>query len=111
MQDLDDYYSLTGYAARFVRNPELEVSLYLSERSTLIMIELWEEGHGNSAFRYDQMEYALDAVSRDEMIEPQHLIALLSLSCIAIGDSGDVIADLDIYNDFVAFLTARGINS
>ena len=46
---------------------------------------------------------------RDEIITVPDFIALTSCQGLAL-NGGDVIADIDIYNDFVAYLTVKGIN-
>ena len=49
--DYDDYYSLTGYARRFVRDPMREIDGWLSQKSTIAAIADWEMRNGNEHFR------------------------------------------------------------
>ena len=107
--DYDDYYSLTAYCRRFIRTPMREIEGWLSQRSTVAAIALWEKRNGNDSFRESSIPYLFEKANRDEVITVSDFIALTSCQGLAL-DGEEVIADIDIYNDFVAFLTARGIN-
>ncbi len=107
--DYDDYYSLSAYARRFVRDPFRQIEGWLSQRSTVAMITDWERRNGNESFRESSVPYLFERADRDEVITVPDFIALTSCQGLAL-DGDEVIADISIYNDFVAFLTARGIN-
>ena len=107
--DYDDFYSLTAYARRFIKTPMREIEGWLSQRSTVAMITDWERRNGNESFRESSVPYLFERADRDEVITVPDFIALTSCQGIAM-DGDEVIADISIYNDFVAFLTARGIN-
>ena len=106
--DYDDYYSLTGYARRFVRNPMREIDGWLSQKSTIAAIADWEMRNGNEHFRSDQIPFLFERVEKDEVVTIEDLVAMTACQGIAL-DGEEVIADIDIFNDFVAFLTARGV--
>ena len=107
--DYDDYYSLTGYARRFVRDPMREIDGWLSQKSTIAAIADWEMRNGNEHFRSEQIPFLFERIGKDEVVSIEDLIAMTACQGIAM-DGEEVIADIDIFNDFVAFLTARGIN-
>ncbi len=107
--DYDDYYSLTGYARRFVKNPMKEIDGWLSQKSTVAAIANWESRHGNDSFRADQIPYLFERIDKDDILSPDDFIALTECRSLAL-DGEEVIGDIEIFNDFVAFLTARGIN-
>ena len=107
--DYDDYYSLTAYARRFVRDPMRQIEFWLSQRSTVAAITDWERRNGNESFRESSVDYLFQKADRDEIITVPDLIALTSCQGLAL-DGDEVIADIDLYNDFVAYLTAKGIN-
>ena len=107
--DYDDYYSLTGYARRLVKNTVREIDGWLSQKSTIAAIADWERRNGNEHFRHEQIPFLFEKIEKDEVITVEDLIALTACQGIAM-DGEEVIADIDIFNDFVAFLTARGIN-
>ncbi len=107
--DYDDFYSLTGYARRFVRDPMREIDGWLSQKSTIAAITDWERRNGNGSFRDNQVPYLFERAERDEVLTVEDFIALTSCQGLAM-DGEEVIADIDIFNDFVAFLTARGVN-
>ena len=109
LPDYDDYYSLTAYAGRFVREPMRQIEYWLSQRSTVAAITAWEKRNGNESFRDSAVEYLFGKADRDEIITVPDFIALTSCQGLAL-NGGDVIADIDIYNDFVAYLTVKGIN-
>ena len=107
--DYDDYYSLTAYCRRFIRTPMREIEGWLSQKSTVAAIVDWEKRNGNESFRESSIPYLFERAERDEVITVPDFIALTSGQGLAL-DGEEVIADIDIYNDFVAFLTARGVN-
>ena len=109
LPDYDDYYSLTAYAGRFVKEPMRQIEYWLSQRSTVAAITAWERRNGNESFRESSVEYLFGKADRDEIITVPDFIALTSCQGLAL-NGGDVIADIDIYNDFVAYLTVKGIN-
>ena len=107
--DYDDYYSLTSYASRFTRDPDKEISAWLSQRSTLNAIIIWEKAFGDDCCTDQSVAEVLDAVDSYELINAQYVVSLLSLRCMFLAE-GEVFADLSLYNDFVAYLTSAGIN-
>lgn len=107
--DYDDYYSLTAYARRFVRDPMRQIEGWLSQRSTIAAVADWENRNGNESFRSGNIPYLFERADKDEVITVPDFIALTSCQGLAM-DGEEVIADIALYNDFVSFLTARGIN-
>lgn len=110
MFDYDDFYSLTRYASRFVRNPGDVISAYLSQRSTAVAVAALEMKEGNGSFRQSALEELFRRADADEMTTAHEFVLLTGCSCIMEAD-GEVVADLAIYNDFVAYLTASGVNT
>ena len=86
-----------------------EIDGWLSQRSTIAAIADWEKRNGNERFRQEQIPFLFEKVDKDEVITVEDLIAMTGCLGIAL-DGEEVIADIDIFNDFVAFLTARGVN-
>ena len=109
MFDLDDFYSLTRYAARFTADSDTQVTLYLSQKSTAAAVAACEMRGGDGSFRFDALPELYARADRDETTAAHEFVALTGCRCISISD-GDVSADISIYNDFVAYLTAKGIN-
>ncbi len=109
MLELDEYYSLTGYASRFSSEPERLIDLYVSQKSTAAMIAVLERKHGTS-FREDSIDILYRRAENDEVTPIRHFIAITGCQSITV-ENGEVMADIAVYNDFVAYLTASGINS
>ncbi len=107
--DYDDFYSLTDYGKRFLIDPMSQIESWLSQTSTLSIIELWERGNENENFRKESMGYFLQKAAEGEPIDPNELVDALSLSCMTV-ENGSVAADREIYYDFVEYLTEQGIN-
>lgn len=107
--DLDDYNSLSAYAARFVRNYDEVIELWLSQRSTMVAIAVREMAIGNTAFRMSVLDYLFSLVDQDQLVMVQDFIDMTGAVSI-VYDNGQVAADDVIFNDFVAYLTATGIN-
>lgn len=107
--DLDDYNSLTNYAARFVRDYDELIELWLSQRSTLVAIAVREQAIGNEAFSMNSLDYLFSIVDKDELISVKDFVTLTGAVSI-IDDNGQIAADDVIFNDFVAYLTAIRIN-
>ena len=64
---------------------------------------------GDGSFRFDALPELYARADRDETTAAHEFVALTGCRCISVSD-GDVSADISIYNDFVAYLTAKGIN-
>ncbi len=92
-----------------MKEPMRQIEYWLSQRSTVAAITAWERRNGNESFRESSVEYLFGKADRDEIITVPDFIALTSCQGLAL-NGGDVIADIDIYNDFVAYLTVKGIN-
>ena len=110
MFDLDDFYSLTSYASRFLKDPDAFITLYFSQKSTAAAVAACEMKSGDgSSVRQDMLPVLFERAERDEMTTAREFIALTGCGCVSV-DDGEVSADIAIYNDFVAYLTATGIN-
>ena len=108
--DLDDYNSLTAYAARFVLNHEDLVKLWLSQRSTMVAIAVREQAIGNEAFNLKSLDYLFSLVDEDSLVTVKDFVTLTGAVSI-LEEDGQVAADDVVFNDFVAYLTALGINT
>lgn len=107
--DYDEYYSLKSYADRFVSDSDEVLKVYFSRPSTLNLITFWEMKNGNDTFISSLMEkYHKRALDGDEF-DVDELISNLNLLSV-FNEKGDIRAHIDIYNDFVAYLTENGIN-
>lgn len=107
--DYDDYYSLTEYVGRFSSKTDLNISLWLSQVSTLSIIQLWEEGNGNSEFRSESVPYFIGKIENDELLDIDETISALGLLGLR-RDGVEVIAHQSLYYDFVSYLTQKKIN-
>ena len=107
--DYDEYYSLKSYTDRFVSDSDEVLKVYFSRPSTLNLITFWEMKNGNDTFISSLMEkYHKRALDGDEF-DVDELISNLNLLSV-FNEKGDIRAHIDIYNDFVAYLTENGIN-
>lgn len=107
--EYDDYYCLDDYAARFVGNPEQVVDAYFSLISTINLLMTVEKRIGNDLASYAQFESIASEIAEGGLKSAKEVL----LRCNPIGffvENGKVVADVDIYNDFVAYLTMNGIN-
>lgn len=107
--DYDEYYSLKSYAERFVSDAEDVINIYFSRPTTLNLITLWEKRNNEAFLLPVAEEYHKRALAGFEF-SLSELISRLNLKSVFI-DNGDVMAHIDIYNDFVAFLTENGVNT
>lgn len=107
--DYDEYYSLKSYADRFVSDSDDVIKVYLSRPTTLNLITLWELRNGNDMFIASLMERYHERAMTGEEFDVGELISALNLLSVFI-EEGDIRAHIDIYNDFVAYLTENGIN-
>ena len=55
MFDLDDFYSLTSYASRFLKDPDAFITLYFSQKSTAAAVAACEMKSGDGSFRHDML--------------------------------------------------------
>ena len=107
--DYDEYYSLKSYADRFVSDSDEVLKVYFSRPSTLNLITFWEMKNGNDTFISSLMEKYHKRALDGEEFDIDELISTLNLLSV-FNEKGDVRAHIDIYNDFVAYLTENGIN-
>ncbi|MBO5770845.1 MAG: hypothetical protein J6R23_06295 [Spirochaetales bacterium] len=107
--DLDDYYSLTEYVSRFSSKAEVNIALWLSQISTLSIIELWETSNGNSEFRKENVPFFLDKIENDELLDIDQVISALNITGI-VRDGIQILASQSLYYDFVSYLTQKRIN-
>ena len=106
---LDDYYSLSEYIGRFSSKKELNISLWLSQVSTLSLIELWEMNNGNTRFRKESVPYFIEKIEADEVLDIKNVIEALNITGIVVLDD-QVLACQSLYYDFVSYLTQKRIN-
>lgn len=107
--DYDDYYSLTDYAGRFVQDPEECVDAYFSRIATMNLIMVWEQDRGNELFRRSQVEMLCEEIRQGEEKSAEEVLERTNTLSFYM-ENKKVIADLSIYNDFVAYLLINGIN-
>lgn len=107
--DYDEYYSLKSYADRFVSDSDEVLKVYFSRPSTLNLITFWEIKNENDMFISSLMEKYHKRALDGEEFDVDELISTLNLLSV-FNEKGDVRAHIDIYNDFVAYLTENGIN-
>ena len=107
--DYDEYYSLKSYADRFVSDSDEVIKVYFSRPSTLNLITLWEMKNGNEMFISALMENYHERAMDGEEFDVDELISTMNLLSV-FNEKGDIRAHIDIYNDFVAYLTENGIN-
>lgn len=108
--DYDDYYSLTEYASRFSTNPMKLVAGWISQVSTLSIIELWERSHENDGFRGSLMETYINKVEEDDILDPMEVIPALGLGGLTVSENS-IVGSVELYYDFVMYITAQGINT
>ena len=107
--DYDDYYTLDDYASRFVSDASATIKVYFNNVSTMNLITLWELNHGNELFSSKEMEMVCNEIRSDRYLEPSDIHDRCNILSYFI-EEGKVVADLDVYNDFVAFLSRYRIN-
>lgn len=107
--DYDEYYSLKSYADRFVSDSDDVIKVYFSRPSTLNLITFWESKNENDMFISSLMESYHERAMNGEEFDVDELISTLNLLSV-FNEKGDIRAHIDIYNDFVAYLTENGIN-
>ena len=107
--DYDEYYSLKSYADRFVSDSDEVIKVYFSRPSTLNLITLCEMKNGNEMFISALMENYHERAMDGEEFDVDELISTMNLLSV-FNEKGDIRAHIDIYNDFVAYLTENGIN-
>ena len=88
---------------------EMKLKEAFVSRSGFVMVQHLKHPDGNEHFRSDQIPFLFERVEKDEVVTIEDLVAMTACQGIAL-DGEEVIADIDIFNDFVAFLTARGVN-
>ena len=108
--DYDEYFTLDDYAARFVSDVSDTLKVYFSQVSTMNLITLWEMRNGNELFSPSEMERICDEIRAGHEFSPEEIRTRCNLLSFFIED-GKVVADLDVYNDFVAFLGRYRINT
>ena len=107
--DLDDYYSLSEYVGRFSSKKDLNIALWLSQVSTLSIIELWETNNGNTEFRREVVPHFIEQIENDELLDIDDVIAKLNIVGIVRRDM-ETFAVQSLYYDFVSYLTQKKIN-
>ena len=108
--DYDDYYTLDDYAARFVSDIKDTINVYFNQVSTMNLITLWEMRNGNDLFSPGEMELLCDEIRSGKEFTPDEIRTRCNILSYFIED-GKVVADLDVYNEFVAFLGRYRINT
>lgn len=108
--DYDEYYSLKSYADRFIGDSDEVIKLYFSRPSTLNLLTLWEKKHDNDIFIEPLMVQYHKRAMEGEEFNIAELISHLNLLSVFI-ENDEVLAHIDIYNDFVSFLTENGVNT
>lgn len=108
--DYDDYYALDDYAARFLSDVDDTLKVYFNQVSTMNLITLWEMKNGNDLFRPDVMEEICNEIRNGHEFEPSEIRDRCNILSYFLED-GKIMADLDVYNDFVAFLGRYRINT
>lgn len=106
---IDDYYNLSEYVGRFSSKSDLNIALWLSQVSTLSIIELWEMNHGNEEFRKESVPYFLEKIENDELLDIDQVLCALNITGVVRADA-QILADQSLFYDFVAYLTQKKIN-
>ena len=100
---------LTDYAGQFDSNPNRLIVDWISMRSTISIIEMWELTHENPNFRKNNVDYFITQIQNNEKINVEELVAALNLESINI-ENHNIAADKAIYYDFVQYLTEKKLN-
>lgn len=106
--DFDDYYSLTEYASRFTADVDKYITLWFSQVSVISRIELWEKREGNKLFRESQIEFYVNKINDDELLDIEQVSKRLALESIFV-EEGIVYGHRDVYYDFVGFMMSVGL--
>lgn len=107
--DLDEYYNLTEYVGRFSSKQDVNIALWISQVSTLSIVELWEINNGNTEFRHEVVPHFIEKIENDELLDIDDVIEKLNI--VGIARRGvEIFAVQSIFYDFVSYLTQKKIN-